>query len=169
MAVEFKFMVQLLLKRKEKTMTTLTNPEWLYKQIVDFAQDGILFADRDGNIQLWNSGAETIFGYTSEEAIGNSLDLIVPEKLRERHWEGYNRVMDTGETRYGNELLKVPAIRKDGERLSVEFTIILIRDDQNDMMGSAAIMRNVTKNWLQEKRLKEQLKVLEAQLTLQKK
>ena len=149
-------------------MTTLTNPEWIYKQIVDFAQDGILFADRDGNIQLWNSGAETIFGYTSEEAIGNSLDLIVPEKLRERHWEGYNRVMDTGQTRYGNELLKVPAIRKDGERLSVEFTIILIRDDQNNIMGSAAIMRDVTKSWLHEKKLKEQVKVLETQLTVQK-
>ena len=148
-------------------MITLTNPERIYKQIVDFAQDAILFADRDGNIQLWNSGAETIFGYTSEDAIGNSLDLIVPEKLRGRHWEGYHRVMDTGETRYGNELLKVPAIGKDGEHLSVEFTIILVRDDQNNIMGSAAIMRDVTKSWLHEKKLKEQLKILEEQLALQ--
>ena len=64
-------------------MTTLTNQERIYRQIVDFAQDGILFADQDGNIQLWNSGAETIFGYTKEEAIGKNLNLIVPEKLRE--------------------------------------------------------------------------------------
>ena len=150
-------------------MTTLNHPERIYKQIVDFAQDAILFADRDGNIQLWNSGAETIFGYKSEDAIGSSLDLIIPDKLRARHWEGYHRVMDTGETRYGNELLKVPAIRKDGERLSVEFTIILVRDDQNNIMGSAAIMRDVTENWLHEKKLKEQIKVLEEQQVLQKK
>ncbi|MBW2228327.1 MAG: PAS domain S-box protein, partial [Deltaproteobacteria bacterium] len=81
---------------------TLSDREWIYKQIIDFAQDGILFADQDGNIQLWNSGVETIFGYTSEEAIGKSLDLIVPEKLRERHWKGYLRVMETGESRYGS-------------------------------------------------------------------
>ena len=70
-------------------MATLTNQEWVYRQIVDFAQDGILFADRDGIIRLWNSGAETIFGYKAQEALGQNLDLIVPEKLRDRHWEGY--------------------------------------------------------------------------------
>ena len=98
-------------------MVTLTDRERIYQQIVDFAQDAILFADRDGNIRVWNSGAETIFGYTSEEAIGKSLDLIVPEKLRERHWEGYQRVMETGQSRYGSELLKVPPARKDGKRI----------------------------------------------------
>lgn len=149
-------------------MVTLTDREQIYKQVVDFAQDGILFADRDGNIRVWNSGAETIFGYTSEEAIGKSLDLIVPEKLRDRHWEGYNRVMDTGESRYGHELLKVPAARKDGKRISVEFTIILVRDHQNGILGSAAIMRDITERWQYEKELKERLKFLEDQLKLQK-
>ena len=150
-------------------MMTLSNIEWICKQIIDFAQDGILFADKDGNIQLWNSGAETIFGYTSEEAIGNSLDLIIPEKLRERHWEGYQKVMGTGKTRYGTELLKVPALRKDGERISVEFSIVLIRDDhQNKILGSAAIMRDVTERWQHEKKLKERLNFLEDQLKLQK-
>jgi PAS domain S-box-containing protein len=149
-------------------MVTLTDREQIYKQVVDFAQDGILFADRDGNIRVWNSGAETIFGYTSEEAIGKSLDLIVPEKLRERHWEGYNRVIDTGESRYGNELLKVPAIHKDGKRISVEFTIILIRGHRNEILGSAAIIRDITERWQHEKELKERLKFLEDQLELQK-
>jgi len=143
---------------------TLTDREWIYKQIVDFAQDGILFADQDGNIQLWNSGAETIFGYTSEEAIGKSLDLIVPEKLREQHWKGYLRVMETGESRYGSELLKVPAIRKDGSTISVEFTILLVRNHQNEIIGTAAIIRDVTEGWKQEKELKQKLKFLEDQL-----
>lgn len=146
---------------------TLADQEWIYKQIVDFGQDGILFADRDGIVRLWNLGAEAIFGYTAQEALGQNLDLIVPEKLRERHWEGYQRVMDTGKTRYGNELLKVPALRKDGKRLSVEFTIILVRGYRNEILGSAAIMRDVTENWQQEKEMKERLKFLEDQLELQ--
>jgi len=145
-------------------MTTLTGQELIYRQIVDLSQDGIMFADRDGIIRLWNSGAETIFGYESEEAIGNSLDLIIPGKLRQRHWEGYHKVMDTGKTRYGKELLKVPALKKDGERISVEFSIVLVRDNQNKVLGSAAIMRDVTERWKQEKELKERLKFLEDQL-----
>ena len=146
---------------------TLADQEWIYKQIVDFGQDGILFADRDGIVRLWNLGAEAIFGYTAQEALGQKLDLIVPEKLRERHWEGYQRVMDTGKTRYGNELLKVPALRKDGKRLSVEFTIIIVRGHRNEIFGSAAIMRDVTENWQQAKELKERLKFLEDQLEFQ--
>jgi len=145
-------------------MTTLTGQELIYRQIVDLSQDGIMFADRDGIIRLWNSGAETIFGYESEEAIRNSLDLIIPGKLRQRHWEGYHKVMDTGKTRYGKELLKVPALKKDGERISVEFSIVLVRDNQNKVLGSAAIMRDVTERWKQEKELKERLKFLEDQL-----
>ena len=145
-------------------METLTDQEWIYRQIVDFAQDGILFADRDGIIRLWNLGAETIFGYTAQEALGQNLDLIVPEKLRERHWEGYHRVMETGESRYGKELLKVPASHKNGKRISVEFTIILVRNRQNEILGSATIMRDVTERWQKEKALNEKLKSLESQL-----
>jgi len=149
-------------------MVALTDRNWVYKQIVDFAEDGILFADRDGIIKVWNSGAEKIFGYTKEEAIGESLDLIVPEKLRERHWDGYHKVMATGETRYGSELLKVPAAHKDGKRISVEFTIILVRDRENNILGSAAIVRDVTERWQHEKELKGRLNFLEDQLKSQK-
>ena len=99
--------------------------EWLYRQIVEKAADAIIFADKEGIIRLWNSGAEAIFGYSKEEALGETLDLIIPEKLRERHWEGYRNVMATGVTKYGSELLAVPANRNDGSRISVEFTIIL--------------------------------------------
>jgi PAS domain S-box-containing protein len=149
-------------------MASFIDQNWIYRQIVDFSQDGMLFADREGIIRLWNSGAETIFGYSEREALGQSLDLIIPEKLRERHWEGYQRVMDTGKTRYGNELLKVPALKKDGKKLSVEFSILLLRDRQNQIIGSAAVMRDVTERWQHEKDLKGRLKTLEDQLKLQK-
>jgi PAS domain S-box-containing protein len=149
-------------------MTSFIDQNWIYKQIVDFSQDAMLFADREGTIRLWNTGAETIFGYSAREALGEGLDLIIPEKLRERHWEGYHRVMDTGKTRYGNELLKVPALRKDGKKLSIEFSILLVRDRQNQIIGSAAVMRDVTEGWQHEKDLKGRLKALEDQLKLQK-
>ena len=145
-------------------MNSVIDQDWIYRQIVDFSQDGMLFADREGIIRLWNSGAETIFGFNAREALGQSLDLIIPEKLRERHWEGYQKVMDTGETRYGNELLKVPALRKDGKRLSIEFSILLVRDPQNEIIGSAAVMRDVTERWKKEKALNEKLKSLENRL-----
>ena len=140
----------------------MSNTEIIYRQIIENSQDAILFADREGIIELWNSGAEAIFGYTKEEVRGKSLDLIVPEKLRQRHWDGYQKVMNTGKTRYGKELLKVPAIRKDGTSISVEFTIVLVRNQRNEIIGTAAIIRDVTERWKQEKELKQKLKLLES-------
>jgi PAS domain S-box-containing protein len=146
----------------------MTDTRLIYQQIIENSQDAILFADRDGIVYLWNSGAESIFGYKAEEIQGKNLDLIIPEKLRQRHWEGYQRVMKTGETRYGKELLKVPAMRKDGRTISVEFTILLVRNRQNEIIGAASIIRDVTERWKQEKELKKKLKFLENQLMSQK-
>lgn len=139
----------------------VSNSDWLYRQIVDEARDAIIFANRDGLIELWNSGAESVFGYDAEEAIGQSLDIIIPEKLRTRHWEGYRKVMTTGLTRYDMDLLAVPATRKDGVRISVEFTIALVRSSGGEVLGSAAIIRDVTVRWQKEKELKERLRALE--------
>jgi len=135
--------------------------EWLCQQIVEGTQEAIIFADRDGIIRLWNTGAEAMFGYAAAEAIGQSLDLIVPERQRGRHWEGYHKVMATGVTRYGKELLAVPAVRKDGTRISLEFTIVLLRDEAGQPMGTAALMRDVTTRWQQERAVKERLAALE--------
>ena len=135
--------------------------EGLYQQIIEGAQDAIIFADKEGIIRLWNSGAEAIFGYSKEEAIGETLDLIVPEKLREKHWEGYRKVMDTGVTKYGSDILAVPALKKDDSRLSVEFTIVLLKDDTGKPQGTAAIMRDMTERWQKEKELKKRLAELE--------
>jgi len=146
----------------------MANTRLIYQQIIENSKDAIIFADRNGIVDLWNSGAEAIFGYKAEEIQGKNLDLIIPEKLRQRHWEGYQKVMKTGEIRYGKELLKVPAIRKDGRTISTEFTIMLVRNRQNEIIGTAAIIRNVTERWKKEKELKKKLKFLENQLTSQK-
>lgn len=135
--------------------------DWLCLQIVNNAPEGMIFADCDGLIRLWNSGAESLFGYRAAEAIGQTLDLIIPEKLRGRHWEGYHKVMETGVTRYGKELLAVPALRKDGTRISLEFSIVLVQDEAGQPLGTAAIIRDVTARWQQEKAAKERLAVLE--------
>ena len=119
--------------------------------------DAVIITDREGVIRLWNTGAGAIFGVPADQAVGESLDLIIPERLRQRHWEGYRRVMQTGVTRYGRELLAVPATRADGTRLSVEFTIVPLRDEAGHLFGVAAILRDVTARWQREKELRERL------------
>ena len=141
-------------------MTAYTQ-EWLSRQIVDKAADAIIFADAEGIIRLWNAGAEAIFGYPAAEALGQSLDFIVPEKLRKRHWEGYRKVMATGKTKYGKETLAVPAITKDDKRISIEFTIVLVSNDQGEPLGTAAIIRDVTERFLKHKELKKRLAEME--------
>ena len=111
--------------------------------------------------KLWNAGAEAIFGYSSEEALGQTLDIIIPERLRQRYWQGYRTVISTGATRYGRELLAVPAMRRDGGLISVEFSMVLLRNSAAEIVGSAAIVRDVTARWQQEKALKERLAKLE--------
>lgn len=142
--------------------------ERLCQQIVENAPEAIIFADREGKIQLWNAGASTIFGYSADEALGQNLDLIIPERQRKRHWEGYEKVMETGVTRYGAELLSVPAMRKDGTRISLEFSVVLVRDEAGKPTGVAAIMRDVTARWLQERATKERLAALEQKAAVEK-
>jgi PAS domain S-box-containing protein len=116
-----------------------------YRTLVHDGPDAVIYADADGLIQYWNSAAERIFGYGEAEAIGRSLDIIIPESLRARHWNGFAETLRTGTTRYGaGDVLAVPAQRKDGTRISVEFTILPVRDEQNDMIGIAADLRDVT-------------------------
>lgn len=126
-------------------------------KFVDESQDAILISDREGVIRYWNAGAERILGYPASEAVGQSLDLFIPEKLRGRHWEGYHRVMASGETKYKTGLLTSPGIRKDGSQVSLEFSMVLLKDEHGQMQGCASIMRDVTDRWLKEKELKQRL------------
>jgi PAS domain S-box-containing protein len=121
------------------------------------AADAVIAANRSGVICYWNPGAERIFGFCSAEAVGKSLDIIIPERLRERHWHGYAQVMQTGKSRYGaGDLLAVPGLRKDGARISLEFTVVPLRAKDGRLQGIGAVMRDVTKRFqeLQELRKK---------------
>ena len=119
--------------------------------------DAVVATDRDGVIRHWNPGAERVFGHSAAEAVGQSLDLIIPENLRARHWEGYHHAMRTGQSRYGEgELLAVPGLRKDGSRVSLEFTVAMIRNEAGEMVGIAAILRDVTKRFEEMKALRKQ-------------
>lgn len=134
----------------------------LTREIVDNAPDAIMYCDAEGIIRYWNDGASQLFGYPASEALGRSLDLIIPERLRGRHWEGYARSMATGSSRYGRELLSVPALHRDGRSISVEFSIVMVRGGDNRPLGVAAIMRDVTERFAREKALKQRLAELEA-------
>jgi PAS domain S-box-containing protein len=139
--------------------------EAIYRSIVDGSPDAIILGDPEGIIRLWNAGAETIFGYTAQEAIGQSMDIIIPERLRARHWDGYNKTMITGTSRYGaGDLLAVPAIRKDGSSISIEFTIQMLKDADGHILGPVAIIRDVTKRFKRDKELAKRLKELEAKV-----
>lgn len=130
----------------------------LARALLGTSSDAIIAADRDGIVRFWNPGAERIFGYTSEDAIGQSLDIIIPERLRKRHWDGYQQVMQGGESRYGHgDILAVPSIRKDGAGISVEFTIVPLTDEAGRLNGVAAIMRDVTKRFEEVRALKRKL------------
>ena len=122
------------------------------------ASDAIIATDSEGRITFWNPGAERIFGFPAAEATGQSLDLIIPENLRARHWAGFRHTMQTGTSRYGHgDLLSVPGLTRDGRRISVEFTIVLLRDDRGEVAGTVAVMRDVTKRFEEVRELKRRL------------
>ena len=130
--------------------------DFFCRKLIQEAPDAIIYADVGGMIRFWNRGAERIFGHTSDEAVGASLDLIIPKFLRERHWTGYKAVMMTGVTQYDTKVLAVPAQRKDGSRISIEFTVALIRD-RGRLLGAAALIRDVTERWERERAQRKDL------------
>ena len=135
----------------------------LYRQIVEGSPEAIILGDAEGIIRLWNAGAAAIFGYTAEEAVGQSMDLIIPERLRARHWDGYRQVMATGVSRYGSgDLLAVPAVTKSGSTISIEFTIQMLKGPAGEFVGPVATIRDVTKRFQREKEMARRLKELAA-------
>lgn len=130
--------------------------------VVREAPEAVVVADPAGKIVLWNGGATRVFGYSEAEAIGATLDLIIPEKLRARHWEGYSKTMTTGQTKYGDSLLKVPATHKDGRRMSIEFSVALLTaPESGEVTGIAAVIRDTTERWQEERKLRSRLAELE--------
>jgi len=127
-------------------------------RLVAGLSEALIYADAEGVIRLWNRGATRIFGFSDTEALGHSLDIIIPEGLQTRHWQGYRTTMQTGKSRYGEgQLLSVPAMRKDGTRISVEFTIVPFTDNTGRITGIAAIIRDVTARFEEARALRREL------------
>ncbi|BCQ26737.1 PAS domain S-box protein [Caballeronia sp. NK8] len=133
-----------------------------YEQLVNAIGDAVIISDASGAITLWNPAAERMFGFTESEAMGQSLDLIIPERLRGRHWDGYQKTMATGETRYGHDLLKVPAVDKAGRAMSIAFTVALLRSPQGEVTGIVAIIRDETARFQEDRALRKRIAELEA-------
>jgi PAS domain S-box-containing protein len=133
-----------------------------FGQLVSAVGDAIVVSDAGGSIVVWNSAAERIFGFSEAEALGQSLDLITPERHRQRHWDGYAKTMSTGVTKYGADVLRVPAIHKDGRPLSIAFTVGLLHGADRSVVGIAAIIRDETKRWSEEREMRRRLSELEA-------
>ena len=140
-------------------------PADLPQRVLDGSPDAVLISDRGGAIRGWNAAAERLFGFGAAEALGASMDLIIPERLRGRHWGGWEHVMQTGVTRYGDgQLLAVPALHKDGRQLSVEFSIQLLEDGTGQIEWVVAVFRDVTERFQKDKAQKLRLKDLEAKV-----
>ena len=142
----------------------MTNyPADFAQRLLEGTPDAVVHADAEGVIRVWNAGAERIFGFSAAEAVGQSLDIIIPQGLRARHWDGYRVTMATGQSRYGGgDLLSVPALRKDGARISVEFTIVPFKGADGRMEGICAVMRDVTARFEEVRALRKELAALKA-------
>lgn len=119
--------------------------------------DAVVFADCDGLIRFWNEGAVRIFGYSQAQALGQSLDIIIPERLRQRHWDGYHRMMTSGHSQHAaDELLAVPAVHKSGDMLSIQFTVAPVKGGEGALLGIVAVMRDVTATFAELRRLRRE-------------
>lgn len=125
--------------------------------------DAVIVADPEGAIVFWNAAATRLFGWPPEEALGQTLDLIIPERLRDRHWAGYRGTMASGHTVYGDRLLEVPALHRDGRRLSIAFTVTLLREHgESRPSGIAAVLRDDTERWEDRRQLRQEVAQLRA-------
>jgi PAS domain S-box-containing protein len=134
------------------------------KQLVEGAGDAIMVCDAQGAITLWNPACERIFGFTEAEALGRSLDMIIPQRQRQRHWDGYHKTMETGITKYGADLLRVPALHKDGHQLSIAFTVSMLFSQDRRVTGIVAIVRDETARFAEERKLRARLVEVEAKI-----
>ena len=140
-------------------------PEIDLNALVAAVGDAIVVCSADGSIVLWNAGAQRMFGHTEAEALGQSLDLIIPDRLRARHWEGYHKTMATGITRYGTDVLRVPAVHKSGRAMSIAFTVGMLHSPDAKVSAIASIIRDETSRFAEDRALRKRLAELEARLS----
>jgi PAS domain S-box-containing protein len=136
----------------------------LCQRIVAQMPEAVILADRTGRIRLWNRGAEALFGHSLVEAMGQSLDIIIPEDLRQRHWDGYHRAVSSGRTRLGDRALPTKAVRKDGTTVYVELSFTIVLDETGATIGALAVARNITERYTDDKALRRRLAALEREV-----
>jgi len=126
--------------------------------------DAVVVCDRAGAVIFWNPAAEHLFGHSQAEALGQRMDMIVPERLRKRHWEGYEKSMATGTTKYGHDVLRVPAVDKAGRSMSIAFTVCMLYDAAGQVTACASVIRDETSRFNEDRALRKRLAELETQL-----
>ena len=145
-----------------QTVSELEYANWnRFRAAVEQAPDAIIFADRAGAIQIWNRAAETVFGYAAAEVLGGSLDVIIPERLRPAHWDGFHRAIDSGQTKLGTSALTTRSVHKNGSKLYVELSFGLIRNEGGAIVGALAVGRDCTARYLAERVLRARVAQLE--------
>ena len=138
-----------------------------FKQLVSAVGDAIVASDASGAMTLWNPAAERMFGFTEQEALGQSLDLIIPQRQQQRHWDGYHKTMETGVTKYGNDVLRVPAVHKDGHTLSIAFTVALLHAPDGKVSAIVAVIRDESSRFTEDRVMRKRLTELESQIAVQ--
>lgn len=140
-----------------------------FQALVTSLGDGVMAADAEGLITLWNPACQRMFGFTEAEALGKSLDLIIPQRQQKPHWDGYHKTMATGITKYGNDVLRVPAVHKDGHTLSIAFTVSMLYKADGAVSAIVAVIRDVSVKFAEERELRKRIVELEAQLAVHQK
>ncbi|HUW38401.1 MAG TPA: PAS domain S-box protein [Rhodocyclaceae bacterium] len=133
----------------------------LFRAIVEQAGEGVIFADRDGAIRVWNRGAESIFGYAAAEVMGSSLDVIIPERFRRAHWEGFHRAIASGQTKYGNRVLTTRSLHKNGGKLYLDMSFGVITNAAGEVVGALAVARDCTARQFADNALRARVAALE--------
>ena len=133
-------------------------------QLVESIGDAVIASDPSGAITLWSPAATRMFGYTEAEALGKSLDIIIPQRQQQRHWDGYHKTMETGKTKYGNDVLRVPATHKDGHTLSIAFTVAMLHTADGKISAIVAVVRDESARFAEDRNLRKRLTELEMQV-----
>lgn len=136
----------------------------LFRAIAEEASDAIIFVDAKGVVRFWNESAKAVFGYSADEALGRSLDLIIPERLRQAHWDAFQRAIEMGQTSLGRQALATRAVDKDGNKLYVELSFAVVKDMAGKVAGALGIARDVTSRYVSEVALRKRLSALEEKL-----
>ena len=129
----------------------MNTPSSLDTSILDDVADALIYADRSGTIMRWNRASTAVFGFSAEEALGQSLDLIIPEHLRAAHWKGFDAALESGTMKLAGRPTLTRAQHKDGRKLYIEMTFALVKDAGGAVLGSVAMARDVTERVMRER------------------